>query len=72
MSSTRIVIHRYPALDLGRTYYKSRNNKLYCKDVDGSWYFCSKDGEPQEKIDICFPTPSPYALKRYEIYAEIK
>jgi len=33
-----------------RDYYKDTKHKqTYCKEFD-QWYFCSKDGEPQEEL----------------------
>jgi hypothetical protein len=34
-----------------RDYYRDTKYKqLYCKDIDGTWYFCSKDGEPDSRL----------------------
>ena len=35
-----------------RIYYKSELGNLFCIDVDGKWYVCSKDGEPEYAIQI--------------------
>lgn len=34
-----------------RKYYEQvQYRNTFCKDVDGKWYFCSRDGEPQEEV----------------------
>ncbi len=48
--TTRVI--RDSLLNVGRLYYRSEVNKMYCIDPDGTWYFCSEDGEPQEEIDV--------------------
>lgn len=36
-----------------REYYQQvQYNNTFCKDVDGQWYFCSKDGEPHESVNF--------------------
>ena len=36
-----------------RSYYKSCTGAVFCEDVDGAWFICSRsDGEPEAPIRI--------------------
>ena len=48
-----IRISRYRKLDghMGREYFKSQSNRIFCVE-DGEWFQTCKQGEPQEELNV--------------------
>ncbi|AEA99065.1 hypothetical protein [Alteromonas mediterranea] len=50
-----------------RKYYEQvQYRNTFCKDVDGQWYFCSRDGEPQEAVNFTMIEDKPRFIKVLE------
>ena len=58
----KTTLTRDTFINLGRMYFRSIAKKLYCQDADGTWYFCSRDGEPQDKVDVTITRSYPPKL----------
>ncbi len=55
-----------------RKYYQQvQYNNTFCKDVDGQWYFCSRDGEPQEAVNFTVIEEKPGFIKVIEYAKDI-
>lgn len=35
---------------LCRKYYRAKDKRLFCLTDDGTWFLCSKDGEPSHEV----------------------